>query len=45
MNYLVLDPNLKDAYAKAKWAPNFFKKGMKSLQKLVCFCVCCHVNI
>ncbi|KAF7973876.1 hypothetical protein HWV62_14098 [Athelia sp. TMB] len=33
-NDLVLDPNIKDAYAKSKWAPNFFKKGMKSLQAL-----------
>jgi len=33
--HLVLDPNVKDAYAENRWAPNFFKDGMTSLEKVV----------
>jgi hypothetical protein len=33
--HLVLDPNVKDAYAENRWAPNFLKDGMTSLEKVV----------
>ena len=32
---LVLDPNVKSAYAKDRWATNFFKAGMKLLEGVV----------
>jgi len=31
---LILDPNVKDAYAKSKWAPRFFRDGMKAFEKV-----------
>ena len=35
-NYIVvLDPNVKAAYAQNRWAPCFFKEGMRSLEKVV----------
>ena len=35
LDLVVLDPNVKAAYAKDRWATNFFKDGMKSLEKVV----------
>ena len=35
LDSVVLDPNVKAAYAKDRWATNFFKDGMKSLEKVV----------
>lgn len=34
---LVLDPNLKDAYVKEKWADHFYEAGMQSLELVVSF--------
>ena len=37
LNYIVvLDPNVKAAYAQNRWAFHFFKEGMRSLEKVVC---------
>jgi hypothetical protein len=36
LNYIVvLDPNVKAAYAQNRWAARFFKEGMRSLEKVV----------
>jgi hypothetical protein len=36
LNYIVvLDPNVKAAYAQNRWASHFFKEGMRSLEKVV----------
>ena len=33
--HLVLNPNIKDAYAENQWAPNFFKDSMTLLENVV----------
>jgi hypothetical protein len=35
LDSVVLDPNVKAAYAKDQWGTSFFKDGMKSIEKMV----------
>lgn len=34
--FLVLDPNVKDRYFRARWGDEQYKKGMEALQDTVC---------
>ena len=42
-SFVVLDPNIKLAYAEAKWDPEYYLDGVRRLKKAVCVPILAHL--